>query len=247
MTADAITALRLLWQQAFGDSEETLDCFFATAFSPDRCNYLSEENRPVSALYWFDCSLDGHKLAYLYALATDTAHRGKGLAHKLMKDTHNRLKESGYSGAVLVPGEASLYGFYEKMGYRTATAIEEFTCVAGKSPVYIRQITSAEYTAWRRNYLPAGGVRQERETLSYLATYGEFYLGEDFLLAATKKEEDLLVHEILGNTNCCSNILCALNCKTGRFRTQGSQRPFAMFLPLGENCPAPTYFGLALD
>ena len=46
-----IADLRNLWQQAFGDSDETLDAFFATGFSPDRCHYLTENDTVVSALY----------------------------------------------------------------------------------------------------------------------------------------------------------------------------------------------------
>lgn len=242
-----IADLKRLWQEAFGDTEEALNAFFATAFSPNRCNYILENDVPVSALYWFDCRLDGQKLAYIYAVATLETHRGRGLARKLMENTHTILKEKGYAGAILVPGNEKLFAFYKKMGYCVATKTEEFSAVATASPVYIHEIHPAEYAAWRRKYLPDGGILQEQETLSYLATYGKFYKGEDFLLSATKEGDNLLVHEILGNTDYCGNILCALNCKTGRFRTVGTTRDFTMLLPLTADCPAPSYFGLALD
>ena len=243
MTAE----LRQLWQEAFGDSEETLDNFSATGFSPDRCHYLCDGDTPVSALYWFDCQLQGKKLAYIYAVATLESHRGQGLAQRLMAETHEILKTQGYAGAILVPGEKDLFPFYEKLGYRVATKAEDFSAVATDFPVFICKITPAEYATWRRKYLPDGGVVQEWETLSYLATYAEFYKGEDFLLSATKEGEALLVHEILGNTDCCGNILRALGCKSGRFRTPGEGQDFAMFLPFAADCPIPRYFGLALD
>ena len=242
-----IADLRHLWQEAFGDSEETLDNFFATGFSPDRFRCIYEAGRPVSALYWFDCTLDGHKLAYLYAVATLKSHRGQGLARQLMLEAHEILKSSGYAGAILVPGEKELFSYYEKLGYRATTKTEEFSAAATTSTVYIYEISPAEYAAWRGSYLPEDGVWQQGETLSYLATYARFYKGEDFLLSATKEEETLIVHEILGNTDCCGHILCALGCKTGHFRTPGEGRDFAMYLPLQEDCPAPAYFGLALD
>lgn len=242
-----IAELRLLWQEAFGDSEETLDSFFATGYSPDRCHYICEDGIPVSALYWFDCELCGYKLAYVYAVATLKSHRGKGLAHRLMEQTHEILKSQGYAGAILVPGEQELFSYYERLGYRAATKAEELSAVATASPVFISRITPAEYATYRRKYLPEGGVLQEGETLSYLATYAKFYKGEDFLLSATKEGETLLVHELLGNTDCCGNILCALACKTGRFRAPGEGRDFAMLLPFGADCPTPSYFGLALD
>ena len=243
MTAE----LRQLWQEAFGDSEETLDSFSATSFSPDRCHYICDGDTPVSALYWFDCELSGYKLAYIYAVATLKTHRGQGLAKRLMTETHEILKEKGYAGAILVPGEKGLFAFYEKLGYRVATKAEEFSAVATDFPVFIYKITPAEYATWRRKYLPEGGVVQEGETLSYLSAYAKFYKGEDFLLSATKEGETLLVHEILGNTNHCGNILCALSCKIGHFRAPGASHNFAMYLRFREDCPQPRYFGLALD
>lgn len=242
-----IAELKRLWQEAFGDSEETVNAFFDTGFSEARCNYIWENGIPASALYWFDCMLDGNKIAYIYAVATARASQGKGFAHALMESTHRILKEKGYAGAILVPGSQPLFDFYEKMGYRASTKVEEFSAVATNLPVSISEITPAEYATWRRKHLPKGGVLQEQETLSYLATYAKFYKGADFLFSATKAEDNLLVHEILGNTDCCGNILCALACKTGRFRTPGPGRNFAMFLPLQEDCPTPAYFGLALD
>ena len=116
MTAD-ISALRKIWKDSFGDPDDVLDAFFATGFSPERCRFIRQEGQIVSALYWFDCSLEGQKIAYLYALATDPAHRGKGLARQLLTETHDRLRDRGYAGALLVPGERELFQFYEKIGY----------------------------------------------------------------------------------------------------------------------------------
>ena len=230
--------LRRLWQEAFGDSDAFLDSFFATGFSSDRCHYLAENGEIVSALYWFDCYISHYKLAYLYAVATAKKHRGKGLAQKLMTQTHSRLAETGYAGAILVPGEEPLFAFYEKLGYRKATQIREFTCKAGTTPVSLQKIDAKQYASLRAGYLPQGGVVQTGATLAFLQTQTDFYAGEDFLLAD---------RELLGNADAAPGILRTLGLAEGRFRTPGNQREFAMFLPLQENCPTPAYFGLALD
>ena len=81
-----IPELRSLWKTAFGDEDAFLDAFFSTAYSPDRCRCIIEDDGIQAALYWFDASCAGHKFAYLYAVATDPAHRGKGLCRKLMED-----------------------------------------------------------------------------------------------------------------------------------------------------------------
>ena len=243
MTAE----LRQIWQEAFGDSEEALDRFAVTGFSSDRCHYICEEDSPVSALYWFDCALNGQKLAYIYAVATLKSHRGQGLAQRLMAETHEILKQQGYAGAILVPGEQGLFAFYEKIGYQTVTCIHSFLCQAGSEPVALREIGTEEYARLRREYLPAGGVIQEGAALEWLHSYTTFYAGEDFLFSAAREGSHLLVQEFLGNSALAGGILSALGMETGRFRTPGTELDFAMYFPFTDTCPVPGYFGLALD
>ena len=105
-----IAGLRELWKEAFGDSDAFLDGFFATGFSPTRCRVLDWNGRCAAALYWFDCSIEGKKLAYIYAVATLEDFRGKGFCRQLMEKTHRDLQASGYAGCVLVPGSRALFG-----------------------------------------------------------------------------------------------------------------------------------------
>ena len=220
-----IADLKALWQEAFGDSESWLDSFFVNCFSENRHHAIWEDKKPVSALYWFDCELNGHKLAYIYAVATGKNCRGRGLATRLMGETHEILKEKGYVGAILVPGEKNLFDFYEKIGYRTATAVREFTAVRGDTPIPLRTIDAENYVNLRKQYLPPNAVEQTGESLALL----ELYAGEDFLLAANVRENTLYVQELLGNTAVAPGILAALNLPHGNFRTPGQDRPFAMF------------------
>ena len=246
MTADR-TALKRLWMQAFGDPEEIPDAFFATAFSPARHNAIWINGTPASALYWLDCSLNSSRFAYIYAVATDNAFRGQGYAGKLIEDTHRLLKQKGYAGAVLVPGEPWLFGFYQKFGYRVFNTVQEFTCTSGGQPVELKPLDCVCYANARQKYLPAGGILQEKETLAYLQTQAAFYSGKDFVFAASQQNGTLVVHELLGNSQAAEGILRALSLPQGHFRTPGEGKDFAMFCPLQETCPTPTYFGLALD
>lgn len=242
-----IADLHALWQEAFGDSDETVNAFFATGFSEDRCHSIRENGVIVSALYWFDCELNGQKIAYLYAVATDKNHRGRGLARRLMDESHKILKDQGYAGAILVPGSQELFTMYEKLGYRTVTTVSECTAQQGDTPAALHQIDAAQYAQLRRQYLPTGGVLQEGAILDYLQTYCRFYEGEDFLLSAAEENGILRAQELLGNIDVAPGILRALDIPQGAFRTPGNHRNFAMLLPLTANCPKPFYFGLALD
>ena len=247
MTAKDLSALRALWQEAFDEPEDFTDLFFSVGFSPDRCHCIRDMDIPVSALYWFDCHVNGRKLAYIYGVATLKTHQGKGLAGKLMAQTHEILRQQGYAGAILVPAGQSLFDYYRRFGYETATFTTRLTCDAGDTPVALRKISPEEYVRSAPKFLPEGSVMQGNEALTFLAGYCDFYAGEDFLLICSISPEGFRGQELLGNTQAAPGILRALGCATGRFRTPGEDRPFAMLLPLQEDCPKPGWFGPALD
>lgn len=241
-----VTKLRLLWKEAFGDDDSFLNAFFETAYSPDRCRVTVEAGEPVSVLYWFDCYLGEHRYAYLYAVATKASCRGRGLCRSLMEKTQCELREKGYAGVILVPGEKPLFDFYEKLGYRTAAWVAETECTCGKA-IPLQPLTAAEYARRRKALLPEGGVVQEAENLRFLTRYACLYGGDGWVLAARKEGNVLFGVELLPETADASGIVTALGCTKGRFRMPGKERPFAMFLPLQEDAPVPQYFGLAFD
>lgn len=247
MPTDAhIPGLRKLWKAAFGDTDEFLDVFYSTAYAPDRCRCIEEDGEIVSVLYWFDCQLDGAKLAYVYAVATDPACRGRGLCRRLMEDTARHLKELGCQGIVLVPQEPDLIRMYASMGYTPCGSVREFHAMAGEERS-VRKIGVEEYAALRRKLLPPGGVIQEGENLRFLATQAAFYAGETWLAATAEVDGMLWCPEFLGDISAAPGLVSALGYREGSFRVPGSERPFAMFRPLSVDCPVPRYFGLAFD
>lgn len=237
--------LRRLWKEAFGDSDEFLDAFAATAYAPERCRTLTADGNLVAALYWLDCEYSGKKIAYIYAVATAKAYRGQGLCHQLMNRTHAALREQGYAGAILVPGSKALFDLYKGMGYVTCSYMRTISCRA-QGTIECREIGKAEYAALRRRFLPTGGVVQEGASLDLLETQSQFYTGPGFVLAARKEEECLHGLELLGEAVAAPAIAAVLGCQAGEFRTPGTERPFAMYYPLRDDT-APSYLGFAFD
>jgi predicted N-acetyltransferase YhbS len=240
-----IPQLRALWKEAFGDSDAFLDIFFSTAYDPRRCRCITEDNRVLATLYWFDVTCTDEKMAYIYAVATAPAFREQGFCRALMGNAHSHLAALGYRGALLVPDGEALTRMYAGLGYRPCCGIREFVCSMGSEAAALRRIDAPEYARLRRKMIPRGGVIQENENLAFLETYAEFYAGLDFLLAAIRDEDKLLGLELLGNTDAAPGIVAALGCDEGSFRIPGSA-PFAMYHPLSDS-PAPAYFGLAFD
>ena len=231
-----IPQLRKLWKESFGDTDNFLDKFYGIAFSPKRSLCATVGCEVAAMAYWFDCG----EYAYVYAVATAENHRGKGVCHTLMSKLHSILIQHGYAGCILVPGEESLRQFYRGMGYENCGGVREFDGAAG-TPLPLRKLTTDEYAALRRHYLPEGGVIQEAINLDFLSSWASFYEGEDVLLATIWEDGKLMVLELLGDVEKAPGVVASLGAETGLFRAPGDT-PFAMYKALNAKT-APKYFG----
>jgi len=235
--------LKHLWKIVFEDPDGAIDAFFAVAFSAERCRYIEEDGVLLSALYWLDCEYEGGKLAYIYAVATHPEHRGRGLASRLLEETHAHLKALGYAGAVLKPAKG-LFPFYGRLGYETCGFVRRFHGVSASVPAEIQEISVAEYARLRRMYLPENGIVQEGVTLDYLHIYAKLYTSKDALFCVSR--EDPVIFEYLGNPDSAPGILAALDIPSADIPTAGKEIPFAMWHPL--NCTKkPGYLGISLE
>ncbi len=243
-----IPALRKLWKEAFGDSDAFLDAFFATGFQVNHCRCLFLKDHPLAVVYWFDCEYQNRPLAYLYAITTAKAYRGKGLCHALLNDTHRYLRSTSYAGAILVPGNRALFSFYGKMGYQVGSSIHGFSCEAAQETISLQEISAKEYARLRGSLLPQSSVIQEQASLDFLQTQARFFTGDDFLLSASFSENTFAGIELLGNVAAAPQILATLGYPKGTFRTPGDTTPFTMYYSFDTNTlPPPNYFGFAFD
>ena len=86
---DDIPALKALWKQAFGDTDAEIDSFFKTVY-PEATGFCAEEDGAVIAmLFALPLTLahgeETQKAAYLYAVATDEAFRGRGVSTDIIE------------------------------------------------------------------------------------------------------------------------------------------------------------------
>ncbi len=236
-----IPALRALWKEAFSDTDAFLDSFFSLAFAPERALVARESEKVLSALYWLNCTWEEKTVAYVYAVATDKKHRGKGLCKALMAQLHSRVDR-----AVLVPADEGLRGFYGGLGYRNFGGMEEILCYPGETAVAVEKLTAKSYAEKRKALLPAGGVLQEGEFLPLLEEMLTFYGGDGWLLAATAQEGKLFGAEYLGDKALLPGILRSLGFWEGKIRCPGDT-PFAMYWDAYGQNSLPEYFAFALD
>ena len=228
--------LRELFTEAFGDEDFT-DLFFAKGYSPSRC-LGAFDGELLAALHWFDCTLDGEKAAYIYGIAAFQAQRGRGIGSELIRAALDNLQELGYRQILLVPAGESLFGYYERFGFRAVSTIREVEIGAGEV-LPIRRLTVSEYAAARRELLPENGLLQEGPCLELLSGYAECYAAGETIAAVTGD----MVWELLGDEVAAPGVIAALGLERATVRMPGPGRPFAMALGGVGEC----YLGLALD
>lgn len=246
-----IPALRRLWKQAFGDTDQLLDSFFSIAYAPDRCLCGWEDGQLVAMVYWFDSQWRDHTIAYAYAVATDEAYRHRGFCHKLLESLRRRLRDRGYYGILLVPENKYLASFYESMGYVPCCGMEHFTIpAAGELDPGLRPITWEQYAWYRPQLLPEESVTPGDEVYRFLDSYLTFYRADAGIfcgaVADTPEGKQLQVQEFLGEPKGLFTIARAMGCKTCKVRLKGSY-PYGLFRCLTKEKTMPNYFGLPMD
>lgn len=242
--AEHLTALRRIWQQAFGDSDSFLDSFFETGFAFERCRCIFSNGSPVAAVYLFDGMWGSRKAAYLYALAVEEAHRGQGLSRLLLTDTHGMLRREGYGIAVLEAASEPLRAYYERMGYRLFGSRQEKTVCQGREAAACSRLGCLGYEEKRRQLLPPGSITQEGALTEFLQTQAELWGGDGFVAALSRQEPVVL--EFLGDVKKLPGFLKARKLPKATVRMTGGT-PSSMYLSLDGTSEAPAYFGLPMD
>jgi len=118
INADTLQQLKSLYAEAFDDSTEAREFFFARGFCAERCACIEENGRVVSALYWLPRTLcvSGKRLkcGLIAAVATLKSERCKGYAARAMNAALVRMRAAGLEIAVLYP---DIKGYYERFGF----------------------------------------------------------------------------------------------------------------------------------
>lgn len=121
-TTEDKRALYALWQKTFGDEPAVIDRFFQCV-TPNEIVVCGENGNPVSALYMprveLRCGEKTLSAAYIYAAATDTAYRGRGLMTQLLRFAAENAQRQSLDGLYLVPAERTLFDYYGARGFCT--------------------------------------------------------------------------------------------------------------------------------
>lgn len=152
---EQIPELRALWASVFRESAAYLDAFFTRVFIPENTLVWTESGRVVSALYILPYRIlnrgETLRAAYLYALATEPAWRGRKIMSQLIEESFRLCAARGYALAMLIPAKDSLFGFYRVFGFENffdrvrieKTRGEMLSLAAGSPPVRLAKASAA--------------------------------------------------------------------------------------------------------
>lgn len=153
-----IPALYTLWEEAFGDTKETIDLFFDTCFQMQNTLVAVCDGQVRSVVYLLRNALqnggEAFSASYIYAAATEKTYRGKGLMHALLTFVAETETARGTDFLYLVPANAHLFRYYEKCGYHIAFGKQIRTFSRAELQSFAEIVKSTvPYIAWNRAVL----------------------------------------------------------------------------------------------
>ncbi len=206
---EEVPQLARLWKICFGDTDDYIAHYFSACYRPERAMVLEDGGQLRSMLLTFPNILvtgEGQEIptCYIYAFCTAPEARSRGYGRRLLAWTEEQAARQGCQLAVMVPSEASLFDFYETLGYRTTFFHREQVYTStGATDCAPVPCDGAAYAA-RREALLAGHphMAYPPEVLDYQRslcrrTEGDFFLLEDGLAAVETDGDTLFCKELL--------------------------------------------------
>ena len=115
---------RRLWKEVFGDSDEFIASFINLFYNEENMLCIEQDGKMLSMLHIIPFELNGSKVAYIYAVATDADARGKGYAGKLIRQAIEKAQSEGHKAIFTLPADDMLRDFYSKFGFKGRYAIK---------------------------------------------------------------------------------------------------------------------------
>ncbi len=239
------SACRALFDSAFGSEPRRWnDALFRYAM-PEHLRVIREGDKPLSMLFSIPYAIKTQNgivpARYLYAVATDPAYRGKGLATQLIRE------EAGKGAPVFLrPSSPSLFSFYEKAGLMPLSPVRtvEGEAQAGDASG-VEHLDIDEYLAARELFLAVPFAVPSKEFLSLGFLLGGAVCKKGEFAAFYERHGDLVYFkEWLGNRDFAPRVAAFLGGTRYRLRTpDGDGEPFGV----GAGLPRALAFSIALD
>lgn len=117
------TAVKALWQEAFGDGDDFIDSFLIRHYSRRRMLCTQRDGRLASMLHLIPFESELGRTTYVYGVATAEQFRRQGLAADLLREAVRTCRERGDDALMLIPDGEGLGDYYGRFGFRGAIPV----------------------------------------------------------------------------------------------------------------------------
>lgn len=158
-TLSDICAMKRIWCNVFGDTEDFVDSFFALLPDMGSAVVAEQNGEIVGAAYVLNgMELIGNGIVkpicgYIYAVAVEPESRGGGIGSALVKEAEQLARRRESTVICTLPAEESLYRWYrDLLGFECVLHREkhEVKCSAAEP---VMELSSTEYMMWREMLL----------------------------------------------------------------------------------------------
>ncbi len=148
--ADDLAALSAIWTRSFGDPPDFVRAMLTDAGLLSAALCAEEDEQVRSAMFAFEgLRFRGVFGAYLYALATDPAARGRGLGGAVCTALARRCFARGAAFVCLSPADAGLARWYGTLGFRALYAMADLPVGTAGVGGKCTRLSAADYRAAR--------------------------------------------------------------------------------------------------
>lgn len=165
-----------LWDKCFPGDEDFKEYFLAEIFDPQRTMIFDDDGQVVSMAHILPMHIDYHSkiipAGYIFAVGTDPAYRGKGLAAGLMERIFMELRQTGIPLAILVPQKDSLFEYYRRSGFAAVFSVSREKLVRDKLP---KDLPGESYELLRSNLTGGGAQETEVPSKEDMASISEIF------------------------------------------------------------------------
>ena len=180
-----INGIIALWNEAFGDSENEIRFFLNRKYIAENTLVVEENGEIASMLFLLegDMCIKGvdYPSYYLYAACTLKKHRGRGFMAMLLDEAKRLADSRNIDFICLMPGEKSLYGFYEKFGYKTVFN-KKVLCIEADSDdigEFPSDETAADYEKLRNDMFSAYDYfKWDEQSIRFAVDHNKMYSGK---------------------------------------------------------------------
>lgn len=277
---DEIDQMKRLWKVCFGDEDAYIDFYYAHGYEAANTFVAAEQERVVSMMTLLPVTMrteqGSFRGRYVYAVATDPQHRGRGLMTALEAYAARTVQAQGDAFLTLVPASMPLFGMYRKIGYHLFSSLSYQKLESGKRagkalPTTVKPLDDAAFLEQRSRFLS-----QFSPSVSFAPTVQDYFLqelrfngcqalalenarGSGYVLCYTEQGE-AFIRELSVSPACFAGALSALrdylSVKTMNLKAQADwqdnllTRPYSMVKWLDRKPVGPSadsYMNLMLD